>query len=76
MKKFLDFLNELPMDGRDDFAKRCDTTFDYLRQIGYGNRPCREALAMKIERESKGAVTCEELCPDVPWSVVRCPLLK
>ena len=24
-----------------------------------------------IERETAGAVTCEELRPDVPWSVLR-----
>lgn len=74
MKKidaFLDFLNDIPMDEREAFASRCGTTFDYLRQVAYGNRGCREALAINIERESSGVITCEVLCPHVDWAYLR-----
>jgi DNA-binding transcriptional regulator YdaS (Cro superfamily) len=71
MKKFLSYLNELSAADRAAFAGRCGTSFDYLRQIGYGNRLCREALAINIERESGRAVTCEELRPDVDWAFIR-----
>ena len=71
MKKLLSYLNELPPPDRGAFASRCGTSFDYLRQIGYGNRVCREALAINIERESSRAVTCEELRPDVDWAYIR-----
>jgi DNA-binding transcriptional regulator YdaS (Cro superfamily) len=69
--RLINFLNSLPAEERDMFAASCGTSFDYLRQIGYGNRPCREALAINIERESKRAVTCEELRPDVDWAFIR-----
>ena len=69
--KLIDYLNALPLESRDSFAARCGTSFDYLRQIGYGNRPCKEALAIKIERESDGALVCEDLCPDSDWAFIR-----
>lgn len=71
MKKLLIYLNSLPMIDRDAFAERCGASFDYLRQIGYGNRRCREAIAISIERESGRAITCEELRPDVDWAYIR-----
>lgn len=71
MKKLLELLNSLPADQRDPFARRCGTSFDYLRQIGYGNRLCREALAINIERETSRVVVCEELRPDVDWAYIR-----
>ena len=69
--KLIDYLNSIPIADRESFATRCDTSFDYLRQVGYGNRPCREALAITLERESKGELVCEELCPDVDWAFIR-----
>lgn len=71
MKKLLDLLNAIPQEDRDSFAHRCSTSFDYLRQIGYGNRACRESLAINIEREMRGAITCEELCPEADWGYIR-----
>lgn len=56
---------------RDDFARRCGTSPDYLLQIGYGNRKPKAALAVAIERESAGAVRCEQLLPDVDWHYLR-----
>lgn len=76
MKKLLTYLNELPVPDRTQFAMRCGTSFDYLRQIGYGNRLCREALAINIERESQRAVTCEELRPDVDWGYLRASIVQ
>lgn len=71
MKKLIDYLNNLPMAEREDFASRCGASFDYLRQIAYGNRRCRESIAIGLERESMRAVTCEELRPDVDWAYLR-----
>lgn len=74
MKKLndlLDFLNAMPKGDRDAFAKRCGTTFDYLRQVAYGNRLCRESLAINIERESKRKVICESLYPFADWGYLR-----
>lgn len=71
MKTLLDYLNAIPLDARDSFAARCGTTFDYLRQVGYGNRTCTERLAINLERESRRALLCEVLCPDADWAFVR-----
>ncbi|MCY0913228.1 YdaS family helix-turn-helix protein [Massilia sp. H27-R4] len=69
--RLIDFLNSLPAERRVSFAANCGTTFDYLRQVGYGNRLCREALAINIERESHRMIVCEELRPDVDWAFLR-----
>lgn len=71
MKKLSDFLNAIPEDKRDAFASRCGTSFAYLRQIGYGNRPCTEGMAIKLERETDREFTCEELCPEADWAFIR-----
>lgn len=69
--KLIDYLNAIPVEAREPFAARCGTSFDYLRQVGYGNRACTEKLAINLERESNRLLTCEELCPSTDWAVVR-----
>lgn len=69
--KLIDYLNAIPVEARNSFAARCGTSFDYLRQIGYGNRPCTEKLAINLERESGRLLTCEELCPTTDWAFIR-----
>jgi DNA-binding transcriptional regulator YdaS (Cro superfamily) len=36
-----------------------------------GARPLPPDRAIAIERATSGAVTVEELCPDIDWSVIR-----
>lgn len=69
--KLIDYINSLTKEEGESFASRCDTSIDYLRQVGYGNRKCRESLAIKIDRESAGSVSLDELRPDVDWAYVR-----
>lgn len=72
MKPLLDYLNSMPVPAQEDFAKRCDTTIGYLRQIAYGHRPCPAHLAINLERESLRALICEELRPTgVDWAYIR-----
>lgn len=72
MQKLLDYLNGLPVKEQEDFARRCQTTVGYLRQIAYGHRACPAHLAINIERESKRALMCEELRPTgVDWAYIR-----
>lgn len=71
MKQLLDYLNAIPVSDRDDFARRCGTSFDYLRQIGYGNRACSAELAIDLERESGGVLRCEDLNSRADWDFVR-----
>lgn len=68
---FRTFFFSLGVDDRDRFASDCGTTRKHLNNIAYGYRPCGEALAISIERESCGAVRCEELRPDVDWEYLR-----
>lgn len=50
---------------------RCGTTIGYLRKgISVGAR-FGSALCIAIERESGGAVTCEELDPEADWAFLR-----
>lgn len=60
----IQYLNSLPVAKRDDFAQRCTTSFEYLRQIGYGNRQCSPRIAVNLERESQGVVTRKSLFPN------------
>ena len=70
----LDYLKTLPVPGgRGEFAERCGTSLGHLNNVAYGYKPCGEALAVCIERESSGAVRVETLCPDVDWRVIRGP---
>jgi DNA-binding transcriptional regulator YdaS (Cro superfamily) len=72
MKPLLDYLNAMPVAAQEDFAKRCETTVGYLRQIAYGHRACPAHLAINIERESSRALICEELRPTgVDWAYIR-----
>ena len=71
MKKLIDYLNAIPAEDRDAFAAQCETSFDYLRQVGYGNRACKEALAIRIERATDRVIRCEDLCPDADWAFIR-----
>lgn len=71
MKTLIDYLNAIPVEARDSFAARCGTSFDYLRQVGYGNRACTERLAINLERESGRMLVCEELCPEADWAFIR-----
>ena len=36
-----------------------------------GNRPVPAIHCPSIERLTKGAVKCEQLCPDVEWGYLR-----
>jgi DNA-binding transcriptional regulator YdaS (Cro superfamily) len=65
------YLKSLTKAQKDDLASRCETNAAQLKQIAGGWRTCRESLAINIERETGGKVSCEELCPDVDWAYLR-----
>lgn len=43
----------------------------FVSQLLRGDRDVPAELCPVIERETKGAVRCEEMRPDVPWGVLR-----
>jgi len=65
------YLSKRTPDEREAFALACETTPGHLKNIGYGYKSCAEKLAIAIERESRGEITCEELRPDVDWAYLR-----
>jgi DNA-binding transcriptional regulator YdaS (Cro superfamily) len=66
-----DFIKKLEKADLNGFASRCQTSAGQLKQIAYGHRRPNASLAISIERESSGAVTCEEMRPDVDWAYLR-----
>ena len=67
------YLLSIGKNGKTALAKACNTSPAYLDQVAGGHRACREALAMALDRESCGAVTVEELRPDLiaHWQYLR-----
>jgi DNA-binding transcriptional regulator YdaS (Cro superfamily) len=69
--KLIDYLKSLSADERESLARRCNTSVDYLLQIGHGKRTPKAVLAIAIERETAAAVRCDELMPEVDWDYLR-----
>ena len=70
------YLSQLTPSERKAFAKRCQTSIGYLNQIMYGNSKCGASLAIKIDKESTGQVSCDSLCPDVDFEYIRTQALS
>jgi DNA-binding transcriptional regulator YdaS (Cro superfamily) len=66
-----EYFNSLTKEQREAFAKRCETSVDYLIQLSLGYRQPKVELAVRISKESGGQVTCEGLLPDVDWKYLR-----
>jgi len=66
-----EYLKTLDKTALEAFATHCGTSVGQLKQVAYGNRRASAALAVGIERESKGAVICEHLRADIDWAYLR-----
>ena len=72
METFKRFWLAMPVPERKVFASRCGTTANYLNMVAHGQKPrIGESLAINIERESNGAVLCEQMRADVDWAYLR-----
>lgn len=67
----LEFIRPLDKQALLALAKRCETTPGQLKQVAYGNRRANAALAIALERETAGAIRCEETRPDIDWAYLR-----
>ncbi|MNJ63070.1 hypothetical protein D3C77_589420 [compost metagenome] len=65
------YIKTLDKAALDCLADRCNTTAGQLKQVAYGNRRANAALAISLERETKGVVRCEALRPDIDWAYLR-----
>ena len=72
----LPFWQSLSQGARQRFAKRCGTSANHLRNVAYGLKSCGASLCINVERESGGAVRCEDLRPDVDWDYLRLTLRR
>lgn len=67
-----DYLAALPTtEEKEAFARRCGTTLPYLRLVAGGHKEGGEALAINIDRETRGRVPCERIRPDVDFAYLR-----
>ena len=66
-----DFIKTLSPDEQEVFAIGCETSVGQLKQVAGDHRRASVSLAINIERESDGAIRCEELRPDVDWDYIR-----
>lgn len=55
----------------EQLAVRCGTSVGQLKQVAYGHRRASAGLAVCIDRETEGKVTCEELRSDIDWGYIR-----
>ncbi|SMF93962.1 hypothetical protein SAMN02949497_1258 [Methylomagnum ishizawai] len=67
------YLRSLSQQQKEDFATRCSCTLQHIKFVAYRAKQASETLAMAIERQSGGAVTVEELRPDLieHWAYIR-----
>ena len=71
MDKLRIHLNSLAVIDQAAFAVRCGTTIGYLRKAISMGTEMKAKLCLAIERQSAGAVRCEDLIPGADWAVVR-----
>lgn len=72
MEKLRQYLNDLNKAGREQYAAACGTTVGYLRKAISAGQSLGADLCIALERESKGAVRCEDLRPEgVDWTYIR-----
>lgn len=65
------FLKPMNKDQRIAFAIKCGTTLGNFYQMIYGTTSCSASLAIAIDRESNGAVRCDDLCPQADFDYLR-----
>jgi hypothetical protein len=60
-------------EARDDFCRRCGTTWGHVRNCIYEFRPISDELAVAMERESDGVLRVEGLTNHGCWVRHRDP---
>ena len=61
----------LAVGGQAAMARYLGVTPPTVNQWAKGKRPIPAKRCLEIEKATGGAVTCEELRPDVDWSYLR-----
>ena len=71
MDNLKNYFLSLSGDEREAFAAKCKTSVAYIKQIYQGHRQCSASLAIEIDKNSKGFVKCDELCPSTDFDYLR-----
>lgn len=71
METLRTYLNGLPKEKRTAYVQACGTTENYLRKAMSVGQQLGADLCIALERESGGAVQCEDIRPDVDWAYIR-----
>ncbi|MNN43688.1 hypothetical protein D3C81_1579360 [compost metagenome] len=67
----LEYIKPLAKSDLDDLAARCKTSSGQIKQVAYGHRRASASLAIDLDRETKGQISCEQLRPDIDWAYLR-----
>ncbi|WP_430233289.1 transcriptional regulator [Nitrosomonas communis] len=67
----LDFINSISVEDQKQFALKCGTTIGYMRKAISKGQLFNAKVCIEIEKNSNGAVTCEEMRSDIDWSFLR-----
>lgn len=63
---------KISVQARRRIAGQCGVSDEYLYQLLTGRKKTvRAELLISIEKESAGAIRCEDLCPTADWSYLR-----
>lgn len=72
MEELRAFLKTLTVPEKKEFSTKCGTTISYLRKrLSDRTSNLGIKICIEIELHSKGKVKCEDLRPDINWSVIR-----
>ena len=58
-------------NGCKALAEQVGTSPAYMSQIANGHRRASGEMAIAIEKATNGAVRCEDIRPDIDWTVLR-----
>ncbi len=67
----IEFTRNMEKGELEVFAARCKTTVGHLKQVRHGHRRASASLAINLDRETNGLVSCEETRPDIDWAYLR-----
>lgn len=66
-----EYIKPLKKPDLEQFAARCGTSAGQIKQVAYGHRRASAGLAVSIDRETGGEVSCEEMRSDIDWAYLR-----
>lgn len=66
-----EYIKPLKKPELEQFAARCGTSAGQIKQVAYGHRRASAGLAVSIDRETGGTVSCEEMRSDIDWAYLR-----